>query len=474
MPNQLPALNVSHTVVAMPPLVPLTYVHPGLSLAQLLAILRAYRRRIVQIFAAVASLSLAAALLLPRSYEANSTLLVRYEVNDPLGGKEFPLGLLGGYIATQIEILQGPSVLLPVIDALGLTRQRRYTSGFNGAPGDLPVWVMERLRRQLEIKQGPAGSQLIHIQYRADSPDEAAHVANAIADTYVSHQNARLTEPVAAHAARYAEQLDELRAKADGAQRALSAFREAHSLIDVQPEMAALDSLEQRLREAQDARREAEARAQRDVQTGAAVMGSTLVQSMKTQLGLLLTRRAELRTTLGAHHPDIVALDAQIAEARHTLDAEVGSYARGATADVGAARSLETKLRTAVEEQRTRTLQVRDLQDQAARLEIEVASAQAVYKRALDGYDQVAFASQSPYNNISIESRASKPLRPTRSAVLKFAVLGVGLGLMLGVGLPLIYELLRRRVRCRDDMERDHGIPVLMEFAPIASTGGRP
>ncbi|WP_028080675.1 GumC family protein [Solimonas soli] len=474
MSNQLPALNVSQSVASMPPLVPLTYVHPGLSLAQLLAILRAHRRRIAVIFTAVLGLALAAALLLPRTYEADATLLVRYEVNDPLGGKEFPLGLLGGYIATQVEILQGPSVLLPVIETLGLTRQRDYTAGFKGAAQDLPSWVMERMRKRLEVRQGPAGSQLIHIQYSADSPDEAARIANAIADTYVSHQNARLTEPAAAHATRYAGQLTELRDKADAAQRALSAFRDAHTLIDVQPEMAALDALEQRLREAEDARRVAETRARGDVQTGAAVMSSTLVQSMKTQLGLLLTRRAELRTTLGPRHPDILALDAQIAEAKRTLAAEVGGYARGAAADLDAARSLEAKLRKAVDDQRTRTLQIRELQDQAARLEIEVASAQAVYKRALDGYDQVAFASQSPYNNIGIESRASKPLRPASSRGLKLAVLGVGLGAALGVGLSLVLELLRRRVRCRDDIERDHGIPVLMEFAALPSSGSRP
>jgi hypothetical protein len=34
------------------------------------------------------------------------------------------------------------------------------------------------------------------------------------------------------------------------------------------------------------------------------------------------------------------------------------------------------------------------------------------------------------------------------------------------LGFPLVYERLNRRVRCRDDMERDHGIPVLVELGP--------
>jgi hypothetical protein len=40
-----------------------------------------------------------------------------------------------------------------------------------------------------------------------------------------------------------------------------------------------------------------------------------------------------------------------------------------------------------------------------------------------------------------------------------------------GVAGPLIYELLfNRRLRCRDDIERMFGIPVLAQFDPIRST----
>jgi len=37
----------------------------------------------------------------------------------------------------------------------------------------------------------------------------------------------------------------------------------------------------------------------------------------------------------------------------------------------------------------------------------------------------------------------------------------------LGLVVPLIYELTNRRVRCRDDLERDSGVPVLAEFGAM-------
>jgi capsular polysaccharide biosynthesis protein len=46
-------------------------------------------------------------------------------------------------------------------------------------------------------------------------------------------------------------------------------------------------------------------------------------------------------------------------------------------------------------------------------------------------------------------------------------ILGCMAAFVLGLGLPLGYELFNRRVRCRDDVERHHGIPVLVEFGRL-------
>jgi len=40
---------------------------------------------------------------------------------------------------------------------------------------------------------------------------------------------------------------------------------------------------------------------------------------------------------------------------------------------------------------------------------------------------------------------------------------------ILGLGVPLGLELFHRRIRCRDDLERHHGIPVLVEFGRLTA-----
>jgi polysaccharide biosynthesis transport protein len=135
------------------------------------------------------------------------------------------------------------------------------------------------------------------------------------------------------------------------------------------------------------------------------------------------------------------------------------------------ARRLEAKLEQAVTEQRARVTYQSRLRDEAAKGLLELASAQEAYKRALDGRDQITFAvGIGPSSNVELISRATPPMAPSKPNVPAGAALGAVAALMLGLAVPLSYGLFHRRVRCRDDLERHHGLPVLAEFARIAKS----
>jgi uncharacterized protein involved in exopolysaccharide biosynthesis len=130
-------------------------------------------------------------------------------------------------------------------------------------------------------------------------------------------------------------------------------------------------------------------------------------------------------------------------------------------------------MRAAVEEQRNKTLGVNKLQDDGMKYELELESAQSVYKRALDGYDQIMFASGSHAATIGIVSNAIPPQKAAKPNKTKLVAIGMILGILIGLIAPLLYELLvNRRIRCRDDFERDMQLPVLMEFDAIAAAEG--
>ncbi|MDP9140312.1 MAG: hypothetical protein M3O62_05885 [Pseudomonadota bacterium] len=381
---------------------------------QIGAILWAYRKVSLLIATAVIAAAAVACMMWPRSYVAIATLMVDFEVNDPTSGREFPTGLLGSYMATQIELARGSKVLLPVIDHLNLAEKKEYAGGYSGDSTGLPNWVDTQVRKRLLVEQGRYGSQLIYITYTASSPAEAALVANAVADTYAQQQFERMTGPASDRAKQYTERLAELKTKLTLAEEEFTSFRQRSGLVGV------------------DARVDVD-------------MRSTLIESLKGQLSTLNAKMGELQPTLGARHPQILELKSQLAVTRQALDSEMRAFS-------GKAGSELT----------------------GAKYQLELLSAQAVYARALDGYDQVMFASTGGYSNVSFVSRATPPTKASKPKVRIAMALAGMIGIALGLALPLLYELFNRRVRCRDDVERDHGIPVLAELGSITNAAALP
>jgi uncharacterized protein involved in exopolysaccharide biosynthesis len=298
-------------------------------------------------------------------------------------------------------------------------------------------------------------------------------VANTVAEVYKEQDYMRSAGPPGERAKRYAQQLNELKSKVDQAQMDVTEFHQRNGMIDEgnksNVEVVFLATLEGRLLEAQNTRRVAEARASEDPSVSDQVLSSTLVQSLKTQLATQELRLAQLKRAYTPEYPDVRESQSQVDDTRRLLASAVNSYSANGSAGVNVAQRLELKLQRAVEEQRAKVLANGQLRDVAAKYLLELESAQTVYKRALEGYDQITFATGGNYTNVSFVSRATPPVKASKPKVLTGVILGCMAALILGLGVPLGLELFHRRIRCRDDLERHHGIPVLVEFGRLAA-----
>jgi succinoglycan biosynthesis transport protein ExoP len=272
--------------------------------------------------------------------------------------------------------------------------------------------------------------------------------------------------------------LQELREKAVLAQDRVTEFRQQHGLTEVEAdpadtEGATLRDLHQKLESAQNQRREIESRQLESGASSDSVLDSASVVALRSSLSTQAGQMAQLRATLGPKHPRVVELESQMAATRKALAAEVQSISANTSVQLARARELVTKYEAAVNAERDRLLERRGLQDQGAKLVLELQSAQANYKKALDGYDQVMFASTGNYTDVSLVSRADAPAKADKPNKRKWFLMSIVASLGLGVAGPFCYELLlNRRLRCRDDLERHFGIPVLAQLGPIPGTSG--
>lgn len=455
-----------------PPLMSGEQESGGFSVAQVVAILWAHRKQSLIIFVSLAVLLTVAIKLLPKTFVATATIVVNYEVNDPLGGQEFPVMLMDNYITTQIQLMQSSEVLLPVVDKLDLTKHKDFAAGYKG-DGSLRDWAKAQLIKRLAITHN-GGTQLIYVTADAKTALEAALIANTVADVYIGQQTQRLNKPAALRAGRYAEQLDELKEKVNAAQEKVTEFRQRTGLTDVMAsnndaDVTALNLLESQYQGALNSLRAAEVNQSTEQDVTRAASTSQLVQNLKGQLATLQSQLAESTTTYGPKHPKVVELQSQIDSVKIALANEMKTISTGSNVELSATRSLVARLQPALEAQRKKVMATRQLQDEGAKLLLELDSARAVYKQALDGYDKITAAAEGQYTNVSVMNRAEAPLKSTKPNKAKLLVLALGFSGGTGVVIPFLMDvLLRRRIRCKDDVERDLAVPVLAEFEPIA------
>ena len=448
------------------PMVPAQYAQSTLSRAQVLAILRAHRRHTIIIALALLAATVVIVKLLPKSYTAQATVLVNFESND--GTRQAPPDLFTSYQLTQVELLQNREVLLSVIDRLGLTQDPEFTTGFkNDGVNTLRDWVEKQLRANVVAEQGK-GIQLLYVSATSKDRNKAAQIANAIVEVYQARESNHGNDPSSGRAHEYSAQLAELQGKVTVAEQQMADFRQRTGITDIvaqnDVETQALASLEQQLLAAQNIRRTAESKTAEDQGSSDPVMASQLIQNLKNQLSTLQAELAQSSATLGPKHPKVLELQSQITATRRSLDHEIQNFSQNSSGSVTSASELEGKLRRAVDEQRTKLVKIRQLQDEGQKLQLELESAQTVYKRALDSYDQVMFASSS------FVSRAAVPLQASKPNKILLLALGALLSVLVGLAGPLWYELMfNRRLHCRDDIERELALPVLAEFDRISA-----
>lgn len=469
-PSNLPRVVGSELPVAVMPAVDEDLSSPGISLAQAMGILRAHLRQSVIAFIALVLVFAALIRILPHSYVATATLIVDRGENNPLAAPVFPGGLEATFIPTQIELIQSPAVLEPVIDELHLMSDPEWRDGFTGPPAVLQESVLTELAQSLTVTPG-SGSDLLYISVSSKNPEKAARIANAIASQYLELNRERIDRPAAQSAELYSKELEDLRNKTIEAQEQVAAFRQKHGMVDLgsgkgDEAETALNDLEQRLLAAENQERGVQAQLQAQawgIVSSTAPDNGDLARNLATEQ----TELAKMRQTLGPRHPQVLEIESQIAATRKAIAASLATQ-------LADARKLVAQYSAAVQAQRQLVLTRRHVQDEGTKLVLELESAEATYKRALDGYSKIQFASRDNAGDVSMISPAVPPARAEKPNKKKYFLVACMLSLGLAFGIPFVYELLLdRRLRCRDDLERNFGIPVLAQFGSTRTGDSR-
>jgi chain length determinant protein EpsF len=355
-----------------------------------------------------------------------------------------------------------------IVKSLGLAENPAAVAQWREATeGRVPLetYFGESMQKGLLIDPG-RGSAILNVSYVATDPKFAAAVANTFAQAYLDLGVELRVGPARQYQSFFDERSKALRTDLEAAQARLNEFQKRKGIVfsteRVDQEAARLAALEGAMAGALAESAETSSR-QRNTgtETSVDIQQSGVVQNLKAELSRAETRLNEISTTYGPNHPTRIQLEAQIAELKQQLASEIRRVS-GATFSANRITGQKIgELRSMIEAQKRTVLALRTDRDEASVLLKDVETAQRAYELVSQRRAQLANESQAEQATARILSPAVEPLSHSFPNIPKNLAAAVIVGLLLGLGAALGWELLDRRIRSEEDIRLIEGVPVL-------------
>jgi succinoglycan biosynthesis transport protein ExoP len=440
-----------------------------MTVLQFFSILRARWIVLLAILAVTVGMTLAVSLSLPKKYAASASVVLDVKP-DPVSAMMYPGMGSPAFVATQVDIIQSDRVAQRVVRNLKLADNPQIRNEWleaTGGSGSLEVWLAEQFQRNMDVKPARE-SNVVTITYKAPDPRFAAALANAFMQAYIDTTLELRIDPAKQYSTFFDTRSRDARDALERAQTKLSTFQREKGLIatderlDVEnARLAELSSQYVGLQAlyAESGSRQAQIATSADRM--AEVLNNPVVVSIKSDISRAEANLQAMNARLGDNHPQVVEAKANIAELRAKLDAETRRISGGVGVNNRINGQRVAELRTSLEAQRGKVLQLKSVRDEAAVLARDVESAQRSYDAVLARLNQTNLESQTTQSNVFALTQATPPLDPSSPRVFTNALIAVFGGTLLGVGAALVLELLDRRLRAVDEVSGALGLPVL-------------
>lgn len=444
-----------------------------------------------------AGLGIAIALSTPKKYEATAELIV-----DPRDLKLTDRDLTQNVVASdatlaivenQVRVLTSGTVLNKVVDKLNLANDPEFNG--QGAGG---LGIRSLIRSILPHQGGPSGADevrrralavgnlaeslsverggktfVITVSAITQNGEKSALIANTMTDVFLQTFGQIQSDTAGRATDELTARLDELRKGVEAAERKVEDFRASHDLVDAQGHLISDDEmlkLNEQLSVARARTLELNARAAsaRSIDVNSVLSGtlpeeinSNTMSDLRSQYATLKQEADRAAIRLGPRHPELQALNAQIAGARDRIAGELRRIASSLQVDLKRAVQLEQDLSSRLAQLKVRSGDVNSDLVSMRELEREAAAKRSVYEQYLLRAKETGEQKDINTANMNVISKAFAPLEAKGPSRVVVALAGLFLGFASGVGLGAMrgaYESLRETATSRS--RRDRKAPV--------------
>lgn len=441
-----------------------------MNLLQLFLILKAQFKVIAITILVALGLAIALNLLLPKTYRASTTLVVNYKGVDTLTGLSLAPTLMTGFMNTQIDIINSHAVAKRVVESLNLAENPKIKEDYKKSGNDLTGindWLADVMLRKMEAKPSRESS-IIEITYDSVDPQFSAILANAFAAAYQEASLKLKVEPSKRTSTYLLSQSKMLLDNLEAAQAKLSKYQQDNGLTSVAEnldvESAKLNQLAAQLVMVESQASENASRnttTQNQGESAPDIISSPLIQNLKLQLAQTGSKLSEAEQRFGKNHPQYLAIESDIDRLTIQLQNEINKLSSSVSGSAKIYKQSENQLRSALNTQKQKVLELNRKRDQLAVLQREVESAESAYNMVTQRKSQTSLEGGANETDISVLTPAIPPNDPSSPKYLINILIALFLGSGFGVSIALVREILDRKIRCIDDIVTLAEMPVL-------------
>jgi succinoglycan biosynthesis transport protein ExoP len=433
----------------------------------------------------------------PKAYQATTIIQIERRNLTPLGNNQNPW--LENYwnmefYPTQYELLQSRGLAERVVKSLDLMEDPAFNPGAareapktGTAEADEAVLggLAQQLRGGLSVEP-VRSTQLVQLSFRAASPEFAAKVANAFAESYIDMGVEDRFATAGKASTFLSSQIEKLKEEIQDKETQLQAFSRRSDIITMDPganvTLKRLEALNGQYIDAKKTRIEREAQ-YHETQSGpresmSDSLTTGVVSDTRSQI-LKLEREYETKLkTYKPDFPDMVALKTEIEKARQHLNEVLGEQVDKVKST--ALASYQTALRQEQELEGELNNLKREAIDQNSaaveftNLKVEIQTRRDLLDELLRKQSETEVAvrlQDTRQSNIRIIDKATVPGGPFQPSLRKDVTYGMLLGLLFGVGCAVLIEVLDRTVKAPEEVERKLGLPALAVIQDLSESG---
>ncbi len=445
-------------------------------------IIRVRKAVVLAVFLLVTITTALVTFILPPTYASTARISVQRDTTD-IAGVNLGQGSAQTYsaydfafwIQTEFEKIQSKMILYTVISNLDLQVKwgEKYKEGSLRMDTTYTI-----LKSQIDVNQTPRTS-LMEIKAFSDDPNEAAAIANRIADVYRESRTNQWMEMSSKGLEVLNADLASQTAAISNLQTEVDMLKEKLGISDVEVQQGyAVSSFEsEALRKQEAVRIEAQAEYEKLKSTYNQLTNYTRVEikramltispdpALAALLGLLSTEEgkfAQLTNSLSLDHPDVKGLRATVAVLNNQVDEKIEGMMRGLKVNLDA---MEARVKVLVNERdlaRTNDVQMAIARRPYVQKKRDLENLVVIREKFRARIQEEKIQAAIPKTGIvQVIDRAEPELRPVKPRKVINILLGVFFGISMGVGVAFFIEYLDTSVKTIDDVERAMQAPVL-------------